>query len=316
MRRDRASAAATLVLPLLSALLLAIGSAGYVAAKPKPTPTPGPTPTGWEDPLCEVDGGPWSDSPFCTPPSEVPQPPPTAPTCEGAVFCDATYEEMEAAGFDTTAMQANDAAMLASLPAPDLLGEEAVVAAIYYHGWLDFYLYLEPTNCSGTVNDNRHCGWLYHKYQQYVDGVPKPGIYTTSFPGRSGNNKPADMWIVNTGPQPSSWGSSAPSITSGRWRWGWMNGSFTGYQADSSAEFYPGKWRLDPWTVWSGSNKSGTKRGSFEIHGGSGSHDFWQSRTAGCVRLPQASVTGLKSKWNNYTDNKRDPYAQLRDYYY
>jgi len=42
--------------------------------------------------------------------------------------------------------------------------------------------------------------------------------------------------------------------------------------------------------------------------------DFWRSGTNGCVRLPQDSVTGLKSKWNNRTVNKRDPYAELTDY--
>jgi len=286
------------------------------AAKPKPPPTAQPTPTGWQDPLCEVDGSPWTTSPLCTPPAEVPQPPPTADTCLGAVFCDATYEEMEAAGFDTSAMQANDAAMLASMPfPPPLSGGEATTASVYYLAWLNFYLY-NNENCSGTVKQNQHCGWLYHKYQQIVDGVPKPGVYTTSFPARSGNNDPADMWVVDTGPQPSSWGSSSPSITSGRWRWGWMNGSFTGYEADSTDTYYPGKWRLDPWTVWRYSGRSGTQRGAFEIHGGRGSHDFWQSGTHGCIRLPSDSVTGLKGKWNNYTDNKRDPYAELVDYYY
>jgi hypothetical protein len=222
---------------------------------------------------------------------------------------------MEAAGFDTTAMRANDAADLATMAEP-AFQTDAVTASVYYRGWLNFYLYLAPTNCSGTVQDNNHCGWLYHKYQQYVDGVPKPTIYTTSYPARSGNNKPADMWVQNTGPQPRVWGSSSPTISSGHYRWGWMNGGFTGYNADSSAEFNPGKWRLDPWNVWQQSGQSGIKRGEFEIHGGSGTHEFQVSRTQGCIRLKQAGITSLKSKWNNYTNNKQDPYAELTDYYY
>lgn len=301
------------------ALVLGVGlitvPAAGAGAKPKPSPTP--TPTGWQDPLCEVDGSPWTTSPLCTPPAEVPQPPPTADTCLGAVICDATYEEMEAAGHDTSLTRANDAAMLASIPLPaSLTTDEAATASVYYLAWLNFYLYAAPTNRQGTKRDHDHCGWLYHKYQQIVDGVPKPGVYTTSFPARSGNNDPADEWVVDTGPQPSWWRSSSPSITSGRWRWGWMNGSFTGYESDTSDTYYPGKWRLDPWTVWKQSGRTGTQRGAFEIHGGRGSHDFWQSGTHGCIRLPSDSITGLKGKWNNYTDNKRDPYAELTDYYY
>jgi hypothetical protein len=312
-RRMAVALAAGCVLVLGAAMI--VGSSAGAAAKPKPSPQP--TPTGWHDPLCEVDGSPWTASPLCTPPAEVPQPPPTADTCLGAVFCDATYEDMEAAGFDTSLMRANDAARLATIPMPASLGTgEVSAASVYYLAWLDFYLYAAPTNCDGTKRDHNHCGWLYHKYQQIVDGVPKPGVYTTSFPARSGNNDPADMWVVDTGPQPSSWGSSSPSITSGRWRWGWMNGSFTGYEADSTDTYYPGKWRLDPWTVWRYSGRSGTQRGAFEIHGGTGRHDFSQSGTHGCIRLPSDSITGLKGKWDNYTDNKRDPYVELVDYYY
>ncbi len=314
LRWSRASAVA-LVLAAAVAMVPLVGPAS-AGAKPR-EPKPSPTPTGWQDPLCELDGGPWSTSPICTPPSEVPQPPPTEDTCQGAVFCDATYEEMKAAGFDTSAMRANDAAMLASIPLPrSLAGGEAAAASVYYLAWLNFYLYQAPTNCEGTVRDQDHCGWLYHKYQQIVDGIPKPGIYTSAFPARSGNNDPADMWVVDTGPQPSSWGSSSPSISSGRWRWGWMNGSFTGYEPSTSDAFYPGKWRLDPWTAWRGPDRTGTQRGAFEIHGGRKASDFWRSRTHGCIRLPSSSITGLKSKWNNYTSNKRDPYVELTDHYF
>jgi hypothetical protein len=70
--------------------------------------------------------------------------------------------------------------------------------------------------------------------------------------------------------------------------------------SDSTAEYNPAKWRLDPWSVTHGS----VTRGAFEIHGGSGTHDFWVQQTLGCIRLPQTSVTGLKSKWDTRTSNK------------
>jgi hypothetical protein len=71
-----------------------------------------------------------------------------------------------------------------------------------------------------------------------------------------------------------------------------------------------------PWVVWRQSGGGGTQRGEFEIHGGSGTHEFQVSRTNGCIRLKQAGITSLKSKWNNYTNNRQDPYAELTDYYY
>jgi len=225
------------------------------------------------------------------------------------VFCQASYEEMEAAGFDTSAMQVNDQATVAALQTPVA---DMVEATIYYNGWVDFYLYAN-SHCSGTVQQNGYCGWLYHKYQQYVDGIPKPTIYTSSYPARSGNNNVAEKWTQNVGPVPNTWASSSPSIASPTRRWGWMNGAFTGYEAITGDDtFYPGLWRLDPWTVY---NASGTMRNAFEIHGGRNTHDFWQTGTHGCVRLPSASITSLKSMWNNYTNNKHDPYAPMKVYY-
>jgi hypothetical protein len=296
-----------------TAFLVVAAMTGSAAAKPKPTPTP--TPTSWDDPLCYVEGGPWGNSPQCQPPSVVPQPPPTAPTCEGAVFCQETYAQMEAAGFDTTQMRANDQAILAGLPMPTIPSSaSAATSTTFNNAWLNFYLYYK-SNCTGTVNDNGYCGWLYHKYIVLVDGVQKGGVHTSSYPGRSGNNNPDQMWTPNTGPQPRSWGSSKPSIASGSWRWGWRSGNKAGYETDTSESYYPGKWPLDPWRLWKGSGQSGTERDYFLIHGGSGPHEFKVKRTEGCIRLPSNSVTSLKSMWNNYTDNKWNPYANLWDYY-
>ena len=243
----------------------------------------------------------------------MPQPPPTELTCEGAVFCEATYEEMEAAGFDTTQMQANDQQTLASIQEQVEAAAAAAVSSTFYNGWVNFYLYYN-TNCNGTKKYNNYCGWLYHKYQAIIDGIPKP-VYTSSYPARSGNNNVAQKWTPNVGPLPNTWASSNPSLPSPTRKWGWMNGSFTGYQASANDSFYPGLWRLDPWTVYSGSGGSGTMRNAFEIHGGRNASDFWTTGTYGCIRLPSASITSLKSMWNNRTDNKQNPYAPVTVYY-
>jgi hypothetical protein len=263
-------------------------------------------PVDWRSRECERDGTPFDAK--CIPPSNLPQVPRAhAPSCAGAVFCMATYEQMRKAGLDTSVLEAHDRQNwrqmhIAHSTSPDT----------YYHAFVEFDLYLAPTNCSGTVKQNDHCGWLYHKYT-IDDGST---IYTTSYPARSGNNKPADKWVVNTGPMPDTWASSSPTIASPYRRMGWMKSVYYGYQSDSDPSFSPGKWRLDPWDVYSKSGQSGTHRSSFEIHGGTGTHDFWQQGTSGCIRLPSTSITGLKSLWDTRSSNRQDPYVSVRDYYF
>jgi hypothetical protein len=297
MRAPRRSLAAAL---FASVILVPLGA-------PAPPAMAAIPPVNWQDPECEVDGSPWADSNQCTPPAEVPQPwPALAPSCEGAVFCMATYEQMRQAGFDTTQLEAHEAEMLASMP------PHSSPQSPYYSAFVEFDLYAAPTGCSGTVRDNNHCGWLYHRYVIGDD----PPTYTSSYPARSGNNNPPNKWTVNVGPLPDTWKSSSPSIASPYRRWGWMNSGFTGYESSGSDTFYPGKWRLDPWNVYSGAGKTGTHRSAFEIHGGRNAHDFWIKRTAGCIRLPSGSITGLKSMWDTRSSNKRDPYVRVRAYLY
>jgi hypothetical protein len=200
---------------------------------------------------------------------------------------------MAAAGLDVEAMKAADARAVADLKKGGaLLGQATAAAtgieataATVYGAWVNFHLY-NGTNCANTVKAAGYCGWLYHKYTASSTGA----TYTSSYPARSGNNNPANDWMPNVGPIPNEYS----------WKWGFMNGVYRGYEVDTSASFYPGKWRLDPWSV----TRNGVTRGAFEIHGGSGAHDFWSSGTLGCIRLPQTSVTGLKSKWDTRTDNK------------
>ncbi len=247
---------------------------------------------GWRSRACERDGSPLLASPFCTPNPPVHQPPSTPATCEGAIVCMGTYADLRRAGFDITGMRAADRRMLAahpelSRPPSDL----PQVATTTYSAWMDFYLYAN-LNCSGTVSQNGRCGWLYHKYIKIVNGVPKTGVTTSAYPARSGNNNPAQDWVVNVGPIPNEF----------TYAWGFMNGVFTGFESDTTDTFSPGKWRLDPWSV----TNNGVTRGAFEVHGGINAHSFYTTGTQGCIRLPAASITSLKSMWNNFTSNKKD----------
>ncbi|MGQ0668632.1 MAG: hypothetical protein ACT4PO_02985 [Actinomycetota bacterium] len=288
-RRRRGWRRATGVVVLSAGLVVlpALAQAGSAAAK-----------AGWRSPACERDGSPLAAGTVCTPPSAVPQPPPTPLTCDGAVVCMGTYEDLRRAGFDVTGMRAADRAMLAAHPTL-LRAPSAAAATTTYSAWLTFYLY-NGTNCSGTVSQNGRCGWLYHKYSTILNGIPQPAVTTSAYPARSGNNNPAQEWVVNVGPLPNDF----------TYKWGFMNGAFTGYEADTSASFSPGKWRLDPWTVSNGS----VTRSAFEIHGGTGTHEFSVSGTLGCIRIPSSSVTGLKSMWNNRTSNRKDG-ASVSIYY-
>jgi len=234
-----------------------------------------------------------------------PEPPPTPLSCDGTVLCMATEDEARAAGLDVDTMRRNDQQALATVLAQREadLKQSGMTSTLssYYSAWVNFYLYQSSAGyCSGTVNHNNHCGWLYHRYYDDASGW----LYTTSFPARSGSNIPANDWSYG-GPIPNDHQPAGGSVTN-HYKWGFMNGTYYGYQSDSSATFDPGKWRLDPWYV----NEPGTgappyERSEFEIHGGSGNHDFWVSGTYGCIRLPKASITSLKSLWDNRTSNKQ-----------
>jgi hypothetical protein len=222
--------------------------------------------------------------------------------CAGALICDATWAQLQALGFSTAEMQAEvaqTAAVFAQAQASGGVTPMGMPADwTGYFGSNDVNLYAADSTCNGTVTYNNHCAWLFNHYTLYRSGIPRT-TYTTPFPARSGNNKPADDWVVDLGPAPNGdWTSSSPSL--GQFHWGWQNGSKVGFVSNKTDTFYPGKFPLDPWSV----TKSGVTRGAFEIHGGRNAHDFWSMYTHGCVRMPSASVTSLKALWVNYTDNK------------
>ncbi len=173
------------------------------------------------------------------------------------------------------------------------------------YGWNDFNLYPADSSCIGTATVVYHgyCAWLFNHVTQFVNGIAKP-TYSYTYPARSGDNIPADHWIVNQGPIPNGdWASSTPSGL-GHFHWGWKYGTKIGFIKDTTDTYYPGKFPLDPWDVYSGASQSGTHRNAFEIHGGINAHDFSTTPTFGCIRLPAPSVNGVKYQWVNSTDNK------------
>jgi hypothetical protein len=282
----------------------------------------------WDDPACEEDGSDILGTAECTPPGEPPGVPPDPNSCEGAVYCERTYAELDAAGFSSADMKLEDKEekTVADKEAKTDWGgggggggcEPSCTSSFStteeggstrnYSGWVSWYNYNDK-KCQGTVRDNNHCAWLYHKYRIYVDGEPTPTVYNTAYPSRSGNNNPPDKWRFNVGPIPDRFKScpEGSCVTKRAYRWGRQNGVFTKYEEDLRASFYPGKWRLDPWTIYKPSDTS-VDRGAFEIHGGrndDGSSRLWTTRTQGCIRLTIGGVNGLKRKWDNRTDNKR-----------
>lgn len=259
----------------------------------------------WRDPVCEQDGSHAAGTADCTPPSDQPQPPADSNSCLGAVYCEATYEELDAAGFDTSDMRREDAEASTDVR----LGLRPAAGSrrrLVYGGWAAFYNY-NGGKCNRTVRDSGHCAWLYHKYRIFRNGDPVSQVRTTSFPARSGNDDPSDQWVRNLGPIPERFRASSRGSVRDDYRWGRMNGRFTGYESRSEDSWYPGMWRLDPWVVYKPHNPNHT-RSSFEIHGGrnaGGSSRLWTTRTNGCIRLSISGIRGLKSKWDNRTDNRR-----------
>ena len=263
-----------------------------------------PATADWSDPSCEVDGSPLAGSQACVPPVDADDPTPIPNSCAGADVCEQTYAQLRGTAFDDLGVRTEDAQALSDLPtvpARRLRG-----SGISYGGWVSFHLYRDK-HCNGTIKDNNFCGWLFHKYRVITATGPKPGIHVTAFPARSGNNRPGDEWVRDLGPVPNRFAGSAGGHPRTSFRWGRMNGSYTGFEQDGSGSFYPGKWRLDPWVIHQPAHPSHT-RSSFEIHGGrngDGSSRFWTTRTNGCIRLTIKGIRGLRAKWSHRTDNRR-----------
>ncbi len=161
----------------------------------------------------------------------------------------------------------------------------AVLASSAYspYGYLRFTLV--PSGSSYARNG--YLGTLYFVYGYYSATTDSYRWYTVSWPGRSGDNIPGHQSVVGVGP--------IPSYT---YDFGFMYGGYRGYEWDGTASFYPGKWRLDPWTG------APYGRSCLEVHGGSGTHLF--GATSGCIRLYPTSISSLRSYWTYKMANKYD----------
>ena len=151
------------------------------------------------------------------------------------------------------------------------------------YGYLKFTL-----RCStSSYARNGYLGTLYFTYGVYSAYSDSYKWFTVSWPARSGNNRPADQAKVNVGPVPEY-----------RWKFGFLYGTWRGYEADARESFYPGKWRMDPWTG------GPYGRGYVEVHGGIGTHEY--GATNGCIRLYSKHLPQLKTYYDSKMANKRD----------
>lgn len=166
---------------------------------------------------------------------------------------------------------------------------DVLAAAVSPFGYLRFTL---VRNTTSPYARNGYLGTLYFTYGIYNATVDAYKWYTVSWPARSGNNRPADQSKVNLGPIPAY-----------KWAFGFMNGVWRGYEADGRESFYPGKWRLDPWTG------GPYGRCYLEVHGGTGSSTF--AATSGCVRLYPAHISSLKTYYDTKMANKKDKTSAL-----
>ncbi|HSQ22172.1 MAG TPA: hypothetical protein VLQ52_05230 [Coriobacteriia bacterium] len=175
-----------------------------------------------------------------------------------------------------TAMSADDARLAV-----------AVLATTTYspYGYLRFTL---VPNTTSPYARNGYLGTLYFTYGIYSATVDAYKWYTVSWPARSGNNRPQDQSKIGLGP--------IPAYT---WDFGFMYGVWRGYEPDGRVEFYPGKWRLDPWTG------GPYGRSYLEVHGGTGTHTF--AATSGCIRIYPSAIGSLKVYYDTKMANKKDP---------
>jgi hypothetical protein len=151
------------------------------------------------------------------------------------------------------------------------------------YGYLKFRL----TPSTSPYARNGYLGTLYFTYGIYSAASDSYKWFTVSWPARSGNNRPADQAKVNVGPIPEY-----------RWTFGFLYGAWRGYEADARESFYPGKWRLDPWTG------GPYGRGYMEVHGGIGTHEY--GATSGCIRLYSKHLPQLKTYYDSKMANKKD----------
>ncbi len=164
-----------------------------------------------------------------------------------------------------------------------VIGSLAVTTPYSPYGYLKFVL----VPGTGSMTYNGYRGTLYFRYGYYVSYLDSYRWYTVAYPAISGNNIPRYQAVRNVGP--------IPEYT---WDFGFLYSSFRGFEYDSRTSFYPGKWRLDPWTG------GPYGRGYLEVHGGTSYRYF--KPTAGCIRLTPASINSLQWFHRYRMTNKYD----------
>lgn len=172
------------------------------------------------------------------------------------------------------------------LDAAELERATAVSASAAYspYGYLQFTL---TPNSSSPYARTGYLGMLYFTYGYYTAVTDSYKWYTVGWPARSGDNVPSHQSWVNKGP--------IPAYT---YDFGFMYGAWRGYEPDGRDSFYPGKWRLDPWTG------APYGRSCLEVHGGRYSHEF--AATSGCIRIYPGAISSLRSYWTYKMANKYD----------
>jgi hypothetical protein len=287
----------------------AIANAGTYGANPV-----------WSYPPCSTDGSAEAETSACDGPTLMDEGPSGAETCSGADgFCDATLDQLQAAGINTKAFTASQATEFAGNP--DLLADGGLPPQqpngfSGYLGWFLFFLVRDQgSTCAGQIVDHGYCGALWFSWVQFVNGEPVGPQRATRFFARSGNDNPADKWWADHGPVPDTWASSLPS----GYGWhhvGWHNHHFQGYWRSNLPEFYPGQFSIDPFNIYSGPSRTGVHRNAFEIHGGWQGHEYEASPTHGCIRIRYQAIPVLRAKWQYKTDNRfTAPGPTLYHYY-
>lgn len=172
------------------------------------------------------------------------------------------------------------------LDAAEIRQAATVLASSAYspYGYLRFNL----VPSSSTYARNGYLGTLYFVYGIYSATTDSYKWYTVSWAARSGDNIPSHQSWIGRGPLPAY-----------TYDFGFMYGACRGYEPDGTASFYPGKWRLDPWS------SAPYGRSCLEVHGGSGTHQF--AATSGCIRIYPSSITSLRSYYTYKMANKYDP---------
>lgn len=173
------------------------------------------------------------------------------------------------------------------LDAGELERASAVLASTPYspYGYASFAL---VPNYTDQWARNGYLGTVYFSYAYYHAAGDYYSWYTVSWPARSGDNLPYHQ----------SWGGVGPA-PGGTYDLGFVYGTWRGFEWDSRDSFYPGKWRLDPWTG------APYGRNYLEVHGGRNASDF--DPTQGCIRMHSSSIASLRSYYTYKMANKYDP---------